>query len=339
MSWTELALIESHDIVRERFAVVHGREVPAGKVAEITAFFTQGRQYFEAAASSGPLVAPLLYYYGVNAICRGAVLFLDPQLRQASLKASHGLTIHDWQRNLSDGIHRLPNLEIQLEPTGTFPELVRVASDRLRVPAFRDDFTMEQLNLRTSSVLQAGIKVSVAEILSRLPDLNELFEEVANEPSNIFSVGIKTFAQSRRTRLDVYGSLRFPLDDSRLRTLLPEPTTSKSEPLRQASDLRPAVTFWIPPEQDGGIGKLPPLRYSHGGTWLVMPFDESVNLPPVAIHYLFAFVVGMLSRYFPQHWLALRSGQRGDRFYPLIREAIEIVARRFPGEMATALFD
>jgi hypothetical protein len=126
----DIALYESHDIVRERYQQRHNLKINTGKVSEIVAFFSQGRQYFEAARSAGALVSPLLAYYGVNALIRGAVLFLSAESRQATLKPSHGLTLKDWQNELANGPGKLGEFPIFVETSGTFPEYTRATRNR-----------------------------------------------------------------------------------------------------------------------------------------------------------------------------------------------------------------
>jgi hypothetical protein len=338
MSWAELALYESHDLIRERFRLLHARDLAADKISEISAFFSQGRQYFTAASSAGSLVAPLLYYYGVNALIRGAVLFLDPHARQSTLKPAHGLSIHQWQATLAKGLAGLGALELTVERTGTFAELMRVVATRLRVPAFGDDHSTEHLPVPSTPEAPTGTRLALKEILSRVPGLQDLCEQVFSEPANVLPVAVTTFIASRRTRVEVYGSARFPLNESELRRALPQLANAKSEPLSGSGDSQTAIAFWIAPNSNGTeIGELPPLRHSHGVASLVLPFTSGLDLPPLATLYAFGFSVGMLSRYFPQEWRALQSGSRGDRVHPVVREAIEILRNRFPAEVASVL--
>jgi len=336
VSWAELSLFESHDVVRERFERLHRRELAAAKVAEVTASFAQGHQYFEAAATAGPLVSPLLYYYGVNAISRAVILFLDARSWQATLKPSHGLTLPSWEARLSRGLGHAPELPIAIGTTGTFAELVHVTGGRIRVPVTRDDYTFEQILAAGTPRISEATSVSLEEILGRMPDLNELFEDVLGRAADVYSLGVTTFAQSRRTRIEVFGSVPFGLNEDQLRAQIPELANAKSEPHSGPLDPRPALRFWVQPH-DEKLAEFTALRYCHGATWLVLPFRSGLNLSPVAVLYLFAFAAGMFSRYFPQHWLALRSGSRGDRLYPLFREATALLSRVFAGEVASLL--
>jgi YaaC-like protein len=338
MSWTELSLFESHDLLRQQFQRRHDRELSTAKAAEIAAFLTQGRLYLEAARAAAPLVSPLLQYYGVNAITRGAILFLDPRARAATLKPSHGLSTPGWQSALDRGLERVADLEVAVDATGTFPEFSRVTHNRTRVPAFRDDHTIEQLNISGTIDLPPSIRLSLREILSRIPHLNELYEEVLNETPNIFAVGLKTFVQSRRVTIEIYGSQQHPPDEAELRRVIPAFAATSCKEHNEAGNRRRGLLFIVPPrEESHTVGELPPLRYSRGVTWLVLPFAEHVDLSTTSVLYALSFCLGMLSRYFPQHWLSLLSGAKGDRLYPLLREASSHVADDFAAEIADQL--
>jgi hypothetical protein len=111
--WSRLALYESSDFVRRAFYDEHLRELNTSKAQEIVAHFAQGREYFASAATASPLLRPLLLYYGVVGLSRGAILFLRSNARQASLRPSHGLEVVDWNNILGLGLREIPNLTIR----------------------------------------------------------------------------------------------------------------------------------------------------------------------------------------------------------------------------------
>lgn len=81
-AWAALSLYESTDLVKRFAAQRTGRSPNTTKAREISAHSAQGREYFRSAAGTGELVRPLILYYGVVALARGAVLFLDTALDQ-----------------------------------------------------------------------------------------------------------------------------------------------------------------------------------------------------------------------------------------------------------------
>ncbi len=120
-SWDALAGFESRDLITRFFNKRHGLKPNAGKVREISAAFIQGRQYFTSATSADIAVKPLLLYYGVLSLSRALVLALSPNLRETSLKPSHGLEVRNWQPALAN--KDIAGLEICAQ-TGTFSELL-----------------------------------------------------------------------------------------------------------------------------------------------------------------------------------------------------------------------
>src|SRR5947199_3903104 len=118
-SWERLSLYESRDLLSRFYQNRHGGQLSAEKAYEIIAHLAQGRRFFANAQQSSELVRPFLLYYGVLALSRGLILFLDPSSRECSLPPSHGITAEDWQNVLSGGIGKLPDLLLKITG-GTF---------------------------------------------------------------------------------------------------------------------------------------------------------------------------------------------------------------------------
>src|SRR4051794_5975820 len=120
--WAELLNYQSHELVKRDYFHKHGREPNAAHIKEICSPFIQAQQYFYSANSSDRAVYPLLLYYGVISLARGLTLFLSRSLREAALSPSHGLSIHDWQKEFSNDIPDIANLKIRINGNGTFNE-------------------------------------------------------------------------------------------------------------------------------------------------------------------------------------------------------------------------
>jgi hypothetical protein len=326
----DLAVLESHDVVKTMYERRHGGQISAGKVAEVASCFSQGSQYLAAAATAGELVSPLLVYYGLNALARGTVLFLDPKARLATLKPAHGLGIPSWQEHLATGLDRFADLNIDIDETGTFAEFT-AATAVDTVTAFTD-YKQVPLTIASTTTIARKSRVTVKQVLSRIPDLHELYETVLEEMPNVFAVGLG-YSDSGRITLEVFGE-RIAPDVAVLQEAIPALATVTPE-IAAPPDGRPSAKFAV--EMSHEDVRLP-LRSSAGINWLVVPLQPSLDLSFVSIYYLLSYATGMLCRYFPQHWLALLRGSRGDRLYPVVREGQAIVARRFQLEVASRLF-
>ena len=135
--WHSISRFESHDLVKSWYETTHGRVPNAAKILQINAFFTQGREYFKNAALADMSVKPLLLYYGVLSLSRGAILLRDTSKKEESLKQNHGLEVVDWQNILRDGIQNV--LELRIRATdGTFRELVRALPNKHLEHCFYD---------------------------------------------------------------------------------------------------------------------------------------------------------------------------------------------------------
>ena len=73
-------------------------------------------------------------------------------------------------------------------------------------------------------------------------------------------------------------------------------------------------------------------------TRCLAPFDaahrqtdsQNTRFSQLAITYMLSYFLGMLTRYFPTHWIALHSGAKGDALWPTIHAAQKYVELAFP---------
>jgi YaaC-like protein len=54
---------------------------------------------------------------------------------------------------------------------------------------------------------------------------------------------------------------------------------------------------------------------------------------------MLAYFMGMLTRYFPTHWVALHSGTKGDRLWPTISATQNYVESVFPELVIELIYD
>ena len=59
----------------------------------------------------------------------------------------------------------------------------------------------------------------------------------------------------------------------------------------------------------------------------------------LAITYIISFVLGMLARYYPTHWVSLVQGNKGDAWWPVLNRAQHIAQETFPELVAEMLDD
>ena len=127
--WQRVSLFESFDYVRSWYRREHGKTVNSEKTRQVNAFFTQGREYFRNASLANLSVKPLLLYYGVLSLSRGAILLKDETKKEESLVKRHGLDTVGWESSLSTGIQGILDLRIK-STHGTFRELASCCANK-----------------------------------------------------------------------------------------------------------------------------------------------------------------------------------------------------------------
>jgi hypothetical protein len=63
---------------------------------------------------------------------------------------------------------------------------------------------------------------------------------------------------------------------------------------------------------------------------LVKPFESGSRYSQLAITYMLSYCFGMLTRYFPTHWVSLLSGDKGDGLWPAINAGQKYIDSSFP---------
>ena len=73
--------------------------------------------------------------------------------------------------------------------------------------------------------------------------------------------------------------------------------------------------------------------------FLVAPMPNGSRYSQLCMTYMVAFVLGMLARYFPTHWVSLSQGDKGDALWPTLNQAHRLVAESFPELVAEMIED
>ena len=361
--WASLLMYESPDLVRRFAKQSVGRSPNAAKAREISTLFAQGREYFRSAAGASELVRPLILYYGVMALARGAVLFLDRS--KAKVAATHGLSAAGWGDLLTQP-HSLAEAPVRLNSSGTFIELARQSEnmERLRVPAEQHPGVASVLSSGTA--LEPDVQLTIKEILGQIPDVAALYE--------------KTFEEhSRRLRAEVlYTGL--PNTDL-IHEIAPDenvqrhswvgvlrPTPALGFPTRGwAENLLASVALGsLDDARDEGFlhfnrgpqaavyGRthsmytdagskneqrlyLPVASSAAGEDYLKLPTDGGIVLSTLLALHLAAYAVGMLARYHPGYWSMLVGRGKGSAVAPVLSAAVSAVEERYPALILEAI--
>lgn len=300
---------------------LNGRELSAQRSKEITSAAKQGREFFRNAFGADYSVRPLLAFYGVASLSRSLALLLQRQGGEETLPQSHGLSAINWSGvmagNLSQGLARLGSLEIETTK-GLFSSFIRETRNTICV------------HLRSSSVEwrlpytvpAAGARVTLEDLLIRIPDLrhqhsqqsqNGLYSSIDTiEYTSESGFSARVLARDFDPFKDAYASVGYKTVRSKNRyNISAESVVFRREPPQLVHTYVKAV-LGIP------------------SPYIAKPFSGGQRYSQIATTYMLSYYLGMISRYYPTHWIALLGGEKGDALWPSMNAAQRYVEISFP---------
>ena len=335
--WHALSRFESHDLVKAWYKKTHGKEPNAAKVSQVNALFIQGREYFRNVALADMSVKPLLLYYGVLSLSRGAILLNNPSKKEESLEPRHGLEIVDWQGTLKAGIKNV--LELQIRATsGTFRELVEACPNKHIELCFYSPTKTKVVvdhDLGDITLSNNGSLLSLHDLLSRLMQTTFDYQEITGRKSKWFPVVITVHPTETHFALmspHVIPDFEALIDGKSV--LLK--STIQSWP-NLPIDSIPQYSLVFRHEADKSHQKkFPVFHYTDGHQSMIgiLDFPNKDKLSEFFKLYLTSYALGMLARYYPSKWMALLRNSPGDFAQPLILKAIEAIETHFPAELS-----
>lgn len=334
-SWERLSLYESNDLLSRFYRERHGRQLAAEKNSEIIAHLAQGRAFFTSARQSSELARPLLLYYGVYALSRGLILFLDTHLRECSLPPSHGIEAEGWQNVLSRGLDQLPDLPLKITG-GTFGVLSKATNnvDRCLVHDVPISIPPRYLLVKAgTTTIETPIRLTIKKVLERVPDLRTIFATTFGSSPKCFKAMLIIFSENTHTDIRILETESGLPDVDDIRSVI---GISADFPLSSLDEAWPykvkSIFYRINHSSKAELlAKLPPLKSdSKGSTYIVESLPNGLDLSSLSLLYLIAYSMGMLARYYPSKWLSLLNSRKGDFAFPLMKAATAVVEDRFP---------
>ena len=179
-TWQRLLSLESQDITQQRFQKIHSRELSARRAREINAAAKQAREYFRNADNSDHSVRPLLTFYGVTCLSRALLLLLKTGGGEEGLNAGHGIETVGWGDVMSGdtaaALMQLNTLRIR-KRSGLLSDFVKYTENRMAI-----HIRSGGVDWRCSyDVPERDEELSVADLFSRIPDLQKDYSDVSNE--------------------------------------------------------------------------------------------------------------------------------------------------------------
>ena len=335
--WQGISSFESFEYVRHWHEQEHGKQSNSAKTSQINAFFAQGREYFWSATSANLIVKPLLLYYGVLSMARGAILLKEPSKNEESLKQSHGLKVVNWSHTLKDGIKNVLELKVRAT-SGTFSELVAACPNRhIEHCFYGPSQTMAVVDHHLGEVRFStdGSLLSLDDLLSRLMQTTFDYQGITGEKAKWFPVIITQ--HQTETHIALLSPHVLPdLQDIVYGASVKIKPTIQSWP-NLLFDKIPQFSLAFQHETDKTHqGKFPVFHYTDGQQHMtaILDFPNKDKLSEFFKIYLTSYVLGMLARYYPSRWMSLIRGGPGDIAQPLVLKAIEAIETSFPAELS-----
>lgn len=319
--WRVLSTYESSDILIRLYAAIHGGSVLSPeRASEIAAWFAQGREYFAAAEASGPLVRPLLQYYGVVGLARGTILLLHKGSNHG-LRESHGLGAQGWTNTLRDSATRM-TVAFKVEG-GTFLSLAKVTENRDRFPYHHQHHLNPTHEQRFPTDGLNGALFTLEDTLARISDLGTIYHRSTNK----FPAALPASLSIGDINGVFFGfNTDFELTHDQLRQSfeLGDRWIARGRMLNSIYFMLPDATDWN--------ACMPHMEEIAGGSASVTAsYPNGIHLSRLLrIHLLSAFL-GTYARYHPEPWMiAVHGHAAGDHIMPLIRAAMNLIDEEYP---------
>ena len=319
--WQRLLSLESQDVVQQRFERIHGRTLNAQRSREINTAARQAREYFHNASTSDYSVRPLLTFYGVACLSRALLLLMKAKGGEESLTQGHGLQTVGWRevmnRSIPEALRKLGELKITTK-TGLYSEFLA------------QTMNITLLHLRSTGVTghiwyqqpTPGTEIALRDVLARMPDLRADYESVSTPQcaevdkyscSTENGIEIKLIWKDAAATAEAYrirGYAVASVGDGQL---------IKCDPETALKELPMFVNTYAQ-KLFGSIHNL----------YVAVPFSGVVRLSQLGMTYLISYVLGMLVRYYPTHWVALINGGKGDLLWPTVNRAQQYIEIAYP---------
>ncbi|MFZ1414510.1 MAG: YaaC family protein [Defluviicoccus sp.] len=329
-TWQQLLSLESRDIVATWFKKIHCRDLNARRVKEINASAKQAREFFRNAHAANNTVKPLLTYYGVASLSRALTLLFRRKGGEEGLTRGHGLETIDWSNNLSGelsvGLEALRKLKVRT-CAGLFADLVSATKNRMSMhiqssavgwrisydqPKLGDEVIFEQLIQRMPDLTKDHVVLNTRPMYANINQIT--YSETAGVMIKISSYNVQNFKK-------YYEDVGYKLQEDGKLTIM----TGTSQLFR--SQTPQFMHAYI--ETMLGIP----------GLFLIAPFPSGNTYSQICISYIVSYILGMLARYYPTHWVSLAQGGCGDALWPTLNRAHRCIEETFPELVAEMIDD
>ena len=328
--WDYISRFQQSEYVERLYGEFHtGAKIETNKVKMISSAFAQGQMYFESAVNSPIGVAPVLLYYGVVSLASGLALFKDQCLDEKNLPGRHGLKRVKWKELMSDKYYDLLMLGVKAE-NGIFEKVVDTAIHlHIEVAYVRDIRKLETFpywhRLGEIKLVRDRTIVTLDDLVSR-----------SRYTGGHYGGSTKRQKRLHRGTVREDGSglvLSISFEEKEVQEWLIN--LSKEHGLECKGR---EVVF---PLRNFNLQKADLLPVFHKeksiGMSIVENFGNGDRLSEFIKLYLMAYILGMLARYHPSHWMDVVRNQAQGADHHLLLHATKAVEENFPREFAGQL--
>lgn len=320
--WQNLRPLESFDNVKAWFNKIHGRTLSSRRAGEITCAAKQAREYFRNAKQADYSVRSLLTFYGVASLSRSVTLLLNRNNGEEMLTKGHGLEGSKWSDvlsgEISETLRNLGKLEVKT-CHGLFEDFLKAVQNTTYI-----HINGSMVDWAVSYVIpEIGKRISLEELLLRVPDLKQdaknnyeiksasVSELSYNKQDGFNAKCTSGMPRSLQKAYQIYGYEISEIDKECISLSCPADLFCQKTPL--------FLHCYI----DKMFGSIPRLCIAE-------PLNCACEYCEMGICYLVSYFMGMLSRYYPTHWVSLINGGPGDYLWPIINRAQNYVETVFP---------
>jgi YaaC-like Protein len=224
----------------------------------------------------------------------------------------------------ADGLTKLGDLKIRTR-AGLFSDFVTYTSNRTSIHV-----NSEAVDWRLLYPVPAlGIEISLNDLLCRIPDLHRDYVSVSSS-AKYASINEMTYSEKEGFRAKVqernFAGFKAIYEGFGY--------SAKTEGdwcvlTCDSATFAKELPMFIQEYVHKLFGSIPSLH-------LAEPFEKGVRYSQLCVTYMVAYVLGMLVRYYPTHWISLIQGDKGDTMWPTINRGQHFVEVSYP-ELVTEM--
>lgn len=255
-------------------------------------YLEHGQVYYKQAAKAPLILKPILLFYGLVHLIKACILTIDPFYPENSSVLAHGVTTRKRKKQNYQFFYD----EIKFQKNGLFPYMAEKM------------FHMKQLE---------GDKASMGDLLSLIPELNDLFYQLDGRRTFTLLNEIDQEWIMPEIILD-----HFHMTEHRLKEFL----LAKFNDIFIFSD--DSLSFKL---MDHSFQKTNPLKYNLKEGKFAFPLHKSpyFHFPELLLHYLLLYNLSMISRYETEWWGELTK-MMPTKDYPFIYSFLNITQQKGP---------